>query len=133
MENNIHLNVIGPDYGSAAFIKKYKFTTVHKPIYDTKIKEKFIKDTDFCLLISQFEGLSMFFMESIKNGKPLIISDGANPYLKINKQISIRFQNNLKFKKLLFNTRFDSKLIVNHYYKNYTKEILINLIKKHIK
>lgn len=84
--NNIHFYLYGPDERTGEkenivkLIKKYgvgDFVSVNGPVYDNE-KKKILKNSDYFIHTSRFEGLPMSVLEALSYGLPCLLTEGSN-------------------------------------------------------
>lgn len=90
-KNNIHFYFYGPDERTGEknsiinIINKYKvgdLITINGPIYDDE-KKKVLKNSDYFIHTSRFEGLPMSVLEALSYGLPCLLTDGSNLRLEL--------------------------------------------------
>ena len=91
----IIFRIIGPDYGGLGLLnlKSNIKVEILPPCYDILKKNEHFDWADYCVLLSDFEALSMFLLESLKTGKPILTNEASWPFINFSDNIGIYVKN----------------------------------------
>lgn len=129
---NVHLRIIGPDYGGLSLFpitKKIKLEIL-PPNYDSDFKQQQLKWADFCVVVSDFEALSFFLLESLKSGVRVVVTTNTWPFSTFSPWLghflsAYDFEN---FSKMISCSKFSNADFIRNFYSTYFNES--NIIKK---
>ncbi len=130
---NIVFRIIGPDYGGLGLLNLNSNIKVEilPPCYDIVKKNQHFDWADYCVLLSDFEALSMFLLESLKLGKPILTNEASWPLINFSDYVGvfIKSYNLQTFEEILFKKNLFNKIkIMNFYNEKFNKNSIIEKI-----
>ena len=133
-DQNIIFRIIGPDYGGEILLNLNSKIKVEilPPCYDVEKKNEHFIWSDYCVLVSDFEALSMFLLESLKIGKPIITNEASWPLISFSDNVGIMITNyNLETFNEIINKKnnFNKQIVMNFYENHFNKQKIIEKIK----
>lgn len=131
---DIIFRIIGPDYGGVGLLnlKSNIKVEILPACYDTLKKNDHFEWADYCVLLSDFEALSMFLLESLKIGKPIVTNEASWPLINFSDNVGVLVTNYTfeTFEEIINKkNQFNKNNIMKFYQEKFSKKSIIDKIK----